>query len=75
MEKLKFEEIECKPSPYVLSILQLIAEGYSYKEIGKRLGKSNAALCQVVYYAVRDNKLRGRIPLVIYAIRKGWIKG
>jgi DNA-binding NarL/FixJ family response regulator len=71
----KFEEAEYKPSQKLLDILQLVAEGYKYSEIEKRMGLSRTTIGQMVYYAVNDFGFKGRVPFIIHAIRKGWIKG
>ena len=55
-------------------VVQLVARGYSNKEIAAKLEVSVKTVETYRYRAVEKLGLRGRADLVRYAIEKGWLE-
>ena len=70
---------EAGPSPALSEreseVVQLVARGYSNKEIAGKLEVSVKTVETYRYRAVEKLGLRGRADLVRYAIEKGWLEG
>jgi DNA-binding NarL/FixJ family response regulator len=62
-------------TPRQAQILTLVAQGFTYKEVGARLGLSEHTVKYHMGDILRRLHLRNRSEVVAYAVRSGLVKG
>jgi DNA-binding NarL/FixJ family response regulator len=61
-------------SPREMEILQLIARGYSNKEVAHELGISRQTVKNHMTSILRKLSVNDRTQAALYALRRGWIR-
>ncbi len=62
-----------KPTSKQLDYLELLVQGYTYKEIASTLGKSLDTVKTTMYLLRKRNSTDSSIQLVVVVLQQGWI--
>ncbi len=73
LDARRAEQIAQRPSRRERNVLELLADGYTTREIAQRMAYSERTIKNILQAVTSRLKVRNRTQAVAYAVRNGWI--